>query len=348
MPNEIDIYQPRYMAEVVRTAPVLQTYFRDTFFTRTVTFATEQVDIDIVKGDRRMAAFVHPKAGGTVLKANGYETKSYKPPLVNPYDITTADRWLTRLPGETLYSGMTPAERAARQLVDDYNRLNDAATRREEWMCVQAVVTGKIPIVGPGVNEEIDFGFSNRVTLNGDRRWGQSAATVIDDLSGWMDHVYTNGFANVDMAILGRDAMKALLNDEDIYKKLDNKRMELGQISPRSLPNGVRYYGYLAEPGIDLYTYNEVYLDDWTDPENPQTKRLVPDDTVILISSNPGFMMGYGLCTYLENGAWVTAQSSRVLTSHVDHHPDRRYLELLTRPLPIPTRMDSWLVAKVC
>ena len=48
--------------------------------------------------------------------------------------------------------------------MDEYNRLNDATTRREEWMCVQAIVTGQIPIVGPGVNEVIDFGFTNDPT----------------------------------------------------------------------------------------------------------------------------------------------------------------------------------------
>lgn len=167
MPNEVNIYTPRYLAEVVRQAPPIHTYFRDTFFTNIKTFSTERVDIDLVKGDRRMAAFVHPRVGGQVLKANGFSTESYKPPLINPYDVTTADQHMTRLPGEDLYSGMTPAQRAARKLMDEYNRLNDATTRREEWMCVQAIVTGQIPIVGPGVNEVIDFGFTNKIKLDG-------------------------------------------------------------------------------------------------------------------------------------------------------------------------------------
>ena len=45
--------------------------------------------------------------------------------------------------------------------------------------------------------------------------------------------------------------------------------MILGEIAPRNLPNGVRYIGWLADPGLELYAYNEVYLDDWTNPENP-------------------------------------------------------------------------------
>ena len=93
-----------------------------------------------------MAAFVHPRVGGKVLKASGYKTESYKPPLVNPCDITTADRHMTRMPGEDLYSGETPAQRSAQQLMEEYSRLNDATTRREEWMAVQAIVTGQVPV----------------------------------------------------------------------------------------------------------------------------------------------------------------------------------------------------------
>ena len=50
MANEVNIYSPRYLAEVVRQTPAVHTYFRDTFFTNVKTFATERVDIDLVKG----------------------------------------------------------------------------------------------------------------------------------------------------------------------------------------------------------------------------------------------------------------------------------------------------------
>ena len=62
--NQVNIYEPRFLAEVVRTAPPIHTFFLDSFFTNVKTFVTNRVDIDIVKGDRRMAAFVHPRAGG--------------------------------------------------------------------------------------------------------------------------------------------------------------------------------------------------------------------------------------------------------------------------------------------
>lgn len=350
MANEVNIYTPRYLAEVVRQAPPVHTYFRDTFFTNIKTFATERVDIDLVKGDRRMAAFVHPRAGGKVLTANGYTTQSYKPPLVNPYDVTTADQLMARLPGEDMYSGMTPAQRAAQKLMEEYNTLNDATTRREEWMAVQAIVTGQIPIVGEGVDEVIDFGFTNKVTLSGDYKWGASKADIMGNLGDWVDKVLHGGFANVDTLIMGKEAKKKFFNDATVQKMLDNRRMNMGEIAPRDLPNGVRYLGHLTDPNLELYSYGEVYYDDWTDPATPKTKPLIPDNVVVLISSKPNYMMAYGLCTYIDDAsqAWVTAQTARLLRSYVEHHPDRRMVELQAHPLPIPDKVDSWLVATVC
>lgn len=350
MPNEVNIYTPRYLAEVVRQAPPVHTFFRDTFFTNIKTFSTERVDIDLVKGDRRMAAFVHPRVGGEVLKSQGYQTESYKPPLINPYDVTTADQLMQRLPGEDLYSGMTPAQRAAKKLLDEYKVLNDATTRREEWMAVQAIVTGSIPVVGKGVNETISFGLNNKVTLTGNNKWGGSSATILKNLEDWVEQVQDSGFANVDMIIMGKKAKELFFADEDVQKKLDNRRIEIGRLEPKSLPNGVRYMGHLNDPNLDLYTYGEKYYDDWTDPTKPTTKPLIPENAVVLISSQPDYVLAYGACTYIEDASqqWVTAETARLLRSYVVHHPDRRFLELQAHPLPIPDKVDSWLVATVC
>ncbi len=349
MPHEIDIYQPRYLAEVVRSAPPVHTFLRETFFTNVKTFATKEVDIDIVKGDREMAAFVHPKMGAETLDEEGYETKSYTPPMVNPDIVTTAEDYMHRAPGETIYSGRTPAQRAAEQLVREYQRLDDSISRREEWMCAQALTTGAIQIVGKGVNEEIDFGFTNKVVLTGAAQWGQSGADILGTLEDWVDMVYTNGFANVDRIICGRQALKLLKNDKGILEKMDNRRYQAGEFNARDLPNGVRYHGYLTDSGLEIYSYKEVYMDRITDPGNPTLRRLIPDNMIIMISPDVDFMRAYGLCSYYdESKQLVTAETPRLLHAYIGHKPERKVLEACARPLPIPDKVDSWLVAAVC
>ena len=345
MANEVSIYDPRCLAEVVRTTPPVHTFLRDRFFPRVKPFHTKEVDIDIVKGNRKMAAFIHPLIGGEVVQSEGYETKSYKAPLVNPVTITTADQFLERMPGEDMYSGRTPAERAAEKLVEEYNMLNDMTTRREEWMAAQVLTTGQLKVKGKGVNEVIDFGFTNKVALEGTAQWGKSAAKPWENLCAWKQQVSRNGFANANIIIMGKAAANYFMSDSKIKEMMDNRRFDVGAMAPRELEGGVTYYGYLNLPGVQIYGYDEVYLDD----ESKETKPLIPDNMVLMIPTNANFMRAYGACTYLDdNGVWHTAETDRLLRTYVEHRPDRRFLELQSRTLLIPDKVDSWITATVC
>ena len=44
----------------------------------------------------------------------------------------------------------------------------------------------------------------------------------------------------------------------------------------------------------------------------------------------------------------MTAETARLLYSYIAHKPERKVLEACARPLPIPDKVDSWLVATVC
>lgn len=344
MPNMVDLYTPRTLAEVVKTTPPVRTFLRDRFFTNVKTFHTKRVDIDIVKGNRKMAAFIHPMVGGEIVQAEGYETKSYAPPLINPATISTADQLLERLPGEDMYSGKTPADRAAEKLIEEYNQLNDMTTRREEWMAAQVLTTGQLKVKGKGVDEVIDFGLTNKITLASTKKWGASAADIWGNLKDWKQQVSRNGFANANMVIMGKAAADAFMADATVAKLLDNRRIEIGAIKPEEMEGGLTYYGHLNLPGVDIYGYDEVYLDD----ETGETKPLIPDNVVLMIPSAASFMRAYGLCTYLDDaGAWHRAETDRLLRTYVEHRPDRRFIELQTHPLLIPDKIDSWFAATV-
>lgn len=344
MPNMVDLYTPRTLAEVVKTTPPVRTFLRDRFFTNVKTFPTKRVDIDIVKGNRKMAAFIHPMVGGEIVQAEGYETKSYAPPLINPATISTADQLLERLPGEDMYSGKTPADRAAEKLIEEYNQLNDMTTRREEWMAAQVLTTGQLKVKGKGVDEVIDFGLTNKITLTSTKKWGASAADIWGNLKDWKQQVSRNGFANANMVIMGKAAADAFMADATVAKLMDNRRIEIGAIKPEEMEGGITYYGHLNLPGVDIYGYDEVYLDD----ETGETKPLIPDNVVLMIPSAASFMRAYGLCTYLDDaGAWHRAETDRLLRTYVEHRPDRRFIELQTHPLLIPDKIDSWFAATV-
>ncbi|WP_303002289.1 major capsid protein [Dialister invisus] len=350
MPNEVSIYEPRTMGRIVEKLPPVRTFFRDTFFRREETFNTESVDVDFVKGTRKVAPFVHRIIGGKTVPNTGYETKTYKPPLVAPDKITTVDDLLKRRPGERLVSGRSPAERAVLKMSDDFRELRDMISRREELMCVQSIFTGQIPIIGEGLNEVIDFGFTNTEVISAaTKKWSNAGSDPIGDLKRWHKQVQKTGFTNCNACVMADDVATAFVGHEKVQKVLDVRNYNLAVIQPRQLPNGVTYVGTIHELGMDVYTYNEWYLDDWTNPETPEEKPLVPDGMLAMLSTNANYSMYYGAITLIDEGTkeFKTVEGKYVPDTWVKRKPARRFLQLQSAPLSVPHDVDSWFTAKV-
>lgn len=350
MAIETTIYTPRTMGKIVRRIPPVHTFFRDTFFKNRQTFPTKSVDVDFKKGKRQLAPFVHPKVGGKTILNSGYQTKTYTPVLLAPNKITTVDDLLERAAGENPYSGRTPAERAVEKLAEDFRELREMNVRREEWMAATAIFTGQIPIVGEGVNEVIDFEFENSETIVTDAlKWTSPTADPLADLERWHETVQKNGFVNCNICIMAKDVATAFINNEKVKGVLDVRAYDLAVIKPRQLPNGVTYIGTVHKLGLDIYQYNEWYLDDWTDPDTPEDKPLVPDGTLALLSTEAEYSIYYGAITMIpeEGKGFVTVEGDMVPQTWIERRPDRRFLQLNSKPLTVPHEVNSWFVARV-
>ena len=345
----VNLQDPRTMLALVERMAKPKTFLRDTFFKNKQTYSSELVDVDFVKGNRKLAPFVHPKIGGKVVENSGYQTQTFKPPLVAPDKVTTAFDLAKRGAGENIYSGKTPQQRAGEKLVRDLAELDDMITRREEFMCSQAIFTGKIDIIGEGVEQVIDFNFTNKETLSGTDKWDAANADMYGDLKRWIRQVQIKGMLNPDVALFSSDVVDVFIKNEAIQKLLNIRNLSVGEVrTARELPNGVSYVGTLTGLGIDIYEYNEYFLDDFTNPETPVTKPMVPEGTVTLLSTGANYTLGYGAITLIEeNGTFVTYEAERVPDQWIAKRPDRQFLSLHSRPLPIPREVDSWFVAKV-
>ena len=283
----------------------------------------------------------------------GRKDDTYEPPLVAPNKITTIDDILKRTPGESLYNGKSPNQRAIEKMQRDFTELDEMITRREEWMCCQALFTGKIPILdknGKKIQAEIDFNFTNKVVLKDAEKWNKTQGGKIKQLKAWRKQVQKTGFVNCNMCIMGDEALESFLADEEVLKMLDVERYDLAVIKPKELPNGVTYIGTLQGEGMDIYSYNEWYLDNWTDKEKADNKPLVPTNAVILLSTEAEYSMYYGAVGIVDEAGKTieVVEGSRVPEQWLERKPARRFLQLNSAPLCVPHEVDSWYVAIVC
>ncbi|MGR3992459.1 major capsid protein [Pseudomonas sp. 1121_17] len=340
-----DIFDTLTMLEAVEQMATPRRFLMNTFFNAGApeTFGTEAVTIDIIKGQRKMAPFVHPTLPGSISQRTGFSSSTYKPPYIQPKRATRAELILKRGAGETPFSTRSPLERAGEQLGRDLVDLDSEITRREEWMCAQALTTGRIRVVGDGVDDTIDFLMedTHKVTLaNG--RWNTEASDPIANLRQWRRMIAKDSGRSANVAVLSAEAQDAFQNNNAVLKQLNSRRVDLGLIKPEELPDGVTYLGYLNDPGVDLYAYDEWHVDDEGD-EQP----AIPAGGLILGSTSTRNAMLYAAIQDMEAIESGLVEAARFPKSWVTKEPSVRWLKLQSAPLAGLLEPNAFMYAKV-
>lgn len=337
----ISLFETRDMIRALEQMKPVQTFLLDTFFTETETHVTKHVDIDIIKGKRRVAPFVSPLVEGTAIDRIGYTTNTYEPPYVKPKMVTHAQDFLKRQPGETIYGSSDSAgQRAAMQVGKDLAQMDELITRREEWMAATALQTGKIVVSGEGISATIDFlmDASHIITLTGTDLWSDTTnSDPLGDLRTWKRLIFKDSGLNPTHVIMGTSAIDAFMAHPKVTNALDIRRITLGQIDPAILANGVTYYGTLNEVGIDVYSYDEYF-----DTGSGDTA-LVDAKKVIMGSNRARCTRHYGAIQDLE----VNAAMSRFPKSWEEKDPSVRFIMVQSAPLMALHQVDAFVCAKV-
>lgn len=348
----LDLFTPETMDGVVRVLPQVNTFFRDTFFKTVKPEYTEDIRVDFVKGSRKIAPFVNIKDKAAVIEKRGYITDTFTPPMIKVKDVTNIEDMLKRLPGELLQnSGISPYDRGIQLMTEQLMSFEEMISRREEWMCVQSMMEGKIPVIGEGVNYEIDFGFTNKSTVG--TLWDSPSGTPTPymDLQTAVLACKQKGYRTPDICIMERSAYQAFINatKKDNFYNQHPEIFDVMTVRPERRTDAVTYMGRLKDPDLDIYVYDEWYVDDWTDPANPVEKQMLPKGKILLASTSARYSRYYGLMMFTDPNTNTFRQvvGTRAADSWIQKEPDVRFLTLNSRPLTVPHEVDSWYVLTV-
>ena len=349
MANTINIYSTRTMMTAIEKMMPVRSFFKDTFFSRTETYLTEDVDVDYKKGKRKMAPFVAPRVGGKIMDRQGFRTQNYKTPRIAPVRVLTKDDITMRMMGESVYSRATPEERAAQTLGKDLSELDEFISRREEWMCREVITTGKVTMKGyiddtttNTIDEVVDYGMTNKETLAGAAKWDVATSVKYADLKRWRLAVIKSSGRATDVCVMASDVAELFINDADIQKKFNMFNMKFGTIEPKIKNDAVTYLGTLAGLGLEIYSYDEWFVDD-AGVEQP----MMPEKTIILARTGMAKRI-YGAVTQMDElGEFITIEGERVPKKWSDSENEVKKIKVTSRPLPVPEDIDDWYVATV-
>ena len=337
-------YTTREMMQAIDQTPPVRTFLQRTFFPGEQTHVTEKVEFDVRKGKRIMAPFVSPRKGGKVLTRQGYHTNLFTTPKIAPERVLTIDDVSKKAIGENIYSQRTPEERENELLARDVTDLEESIARRKEWMCRQILFEGKVDVqdADEGVDIQIDFGFENIVVLGEDEQWGLATVDPLVLLRERRKKIIKDTGTAPDIAIFSSDVIEAFIKNPFIMEAMNVLNMKNAVIEPRVVDSALTFYGRIAELDLDIYTYDEWFLNDDGEEES-----MIPSGTVLLGHSGGEGQIEYGLVTQMEDKKFRSYEGKLVPKVWADENDEVKKLRLTSRPLPRPFDVDSWSVIYV-
>lgn len=345
----MNLYETKTVLAAIEQIKPANKFLRMMFFPEASdqTLLSEDVLIDSKKGKRKVAPFVAPKVGGVVVDREGFITNKITAPRIAPERALTIDDLNRRSLGENIVSTKTPAQREASLLGKDIAELKAMTDRRMELMIRDLLFTGVINVKGyvdagstKTVDQVIDYGINNKFPIK--TLWNLKEANIFADLKDMRKEIVKNSGINPNILVVSSDVIDVLLDNEKFMKLMDTKNVNVGAIDPKILEGGANYWGRLTALGLDIFSYDEWYLD-----ENEEEQSMVPEGTILMGSKAAGNMR-FGLVTQIEKDGVFSSYEGRYIPKiWANIEADIKKIRLTTRPVPVPTYLDSWAIAKV-
>lgn len=334
-------YTTREMVEALELIPPVRNFLTRTFFPRERTHTAEKIEVDVKKGKRIMAPFVSPRIGGKVITRQGFQTNEFTTPRIAPERVLTVDDISKRTLGENIYSKKTPSEREDELLADDIRELDDAIQRRIEWMSRQVIFEGKLDVIDKeaGVDLQVDYGFKNITVLTSDKYWSLSTVNPMPLLKKERRRIIKESGSAPDMLLFAEDTIDIFIDNPFIKEAMNIRNMQNIEIKPRIVDDALTFYGRIASPGLDIYSYNESFINDDGEEED-----IVPSGACLMASSKGIGSLEFGLITQIEDKKFQSYEAKQVPKIYCAEKSDVKTIRLTSRPLPKPDDIASWSV----
>lgn len=300
-------YEHRDLLAAVTKAKMPSSFLFDLLNKGEETHETDQIEIDVVAGDQKMSAYSTPLGNGEYVGKEGYATYIHKLPYTKQLTSFTAKDLNDRIPGETIYeSGI--ASRSDRKIGEALAKFRNRNLMRREYQLAEAIQTGYQTISGDFVSYTINYqrdASNTGAARTGDNRWGQVSATIMADIRAGAKQMRAPGvFGGYPrVMLLGETAAEAFVDSDEIVEKLDNRRMEMGQIAPRLLEsNDASYLGTLQDVGLNLevWSYFGQYVD-----SSDAAQYLFDPNGMALINTDIRVTTHYSMISNFHSGNFV-------------------------------------------
>jgi len=325
-----------------------QAFIRNLLFGDVRTYDTENIVYSVLSGGREVAPFV--KKNGEAIMAGGYEEaeKNVSPANIRiKRPLEAADLIFRRHAGDEVFLTGGPAEKVAREVARQMQRMEDLVANAEEYLCAQAL-RGVISYSSADESVfTITLGKSVGNTITLTDFWDETGdiaethLTVRARMHGQVQLQPTD-------CILGEEAAAAFIKSQSAKELLDLRGVTFGGMdlttgfASSGVMQGAMFLGVIG--GVRYWAYYpSVTLPDGS------SYALVRAKYAEYVHAGPAAMneMAYGPISDLDALDAGLLSSRRFSKSWRQKDPSVQQVLIHSRPLPIMKRPDSVVSVKV-
>lgn len=337
---------------------------RSSFFTRMFQSPdenyhdTEKVQIDIERDDEDLAIAIQDLSTGPRMNTDDvYTNKEFTPPIFDEgFQLKVSDL-IKRVASQHPFKDPIFQANASLRFTKGMRKVERKIRRAIEEQASQVLMTGTATLIDSAGNALFVVDYKPKAThfFAASPVWDGTSPTIAGDLIKAADLVRDDGLMDADQAVFGANSWEVAIADDAFRARFQDRRMDLGTISPMDLRDSGGQYRGVIDVGnykLDVWTYNGKFT-------NPQTlaKSSYMTPTKVLVRASgarldatfgsipdlfgpderllpylPARIRGVGRGIDLTPNAWIS--------------PNRRILfgSVGTRPLMIPTAIDTYAV----
>ncbi|WP_234262263.1 major capsid protein [Klebsiella aerogenes] len=293
----MSLYTIRQLLEVTRENFKFDPLFLTLFFQRVYTFESEEIMLDKIPGEVKMAVYCAPMITGKVDHSRGGMRTTFRPGYVKPKHTVNPGQLTSGIPGEDPSDPMTLRERLDNAIFQNLADEDLAISQLEEFQAVQAVLYGKYLLTSEDFpTEEIDMKRNpeNNIIQSAETAWSAQDPDTYDP-TGDIDMYADNASGTINIMVLDGKAWTALNRFKLFREKLDTRRGSQSRLETalKDLGDTVSYKGYYGDVLV------VVYKGQYIDPKTGQKTRYLPDNTMVLGNTQSKGYRTYGAITDL-------------------------------------------------
>ncbi|RKI24665.1 hypothetical protein D7V82_14670 [bacterium 1xD8-6] len=338
--------------------PVIE-FLHNRYFPDGKVYYSEKALIETKKKGRKAAPFVVPVVGGIIMENEGYRADEFEAPYIAPKKLITAQDLEKKAFGESPESGRTPEQRENEVQAEHMDDLRASILRRLELMCSEIIISGKVLMkhyataedAAKGVNYSLkylqfyDKEFGNYYVWGKDtgKKFGSmNASEKIEELYRMASELRKRGVRATDM-VMTSDVSLKFMADNEFLEFYNKRRVEIGDIDPKELPDGVVCNGRININGtvMTMFTYEEEYEDlDGT------VKPIFPKGTIAFLHPNLGETV-YAQVTFVQGSSFKSYAEKIIPRLVADEKLNTVEVQEFSRPVPYPHDWESWLITNI-